>query len=91
MIDEVTKQKYRNLEQQMNNLKNQINDLNEIHKKLIKNMKDTITLNNNIIEKNELNNILKNSSKINDKINNEVMIKIRNSINSKWKKNTYNN
>ena len=83
MIDEVTKQKYRNLEQQMNNLKNQINDLNEIHKKLIKNMKDTITLNNNIIEKNELNNILKNSSKINDKINNEVMIKIRNSINSK--------
>ena len=71
MIDETIKKKYQLLEQQMYNLKEQISKLEEIHDNLEDSMEDTITLNNNIIEKEKLDVIGKKYVSINRELNDE--------------------
>ena len=81
MIDETIKKKYQLLEQQMYNLKEQISKLEEIHDNLEDSMEDTITLNNNIIEKEKLDVIGKKYVSINRELN-DVIFKVRSYINS---------
>lgn len=81
MIDETIKKKYQLLEQQMYNLKEQISKLEEIHDNLEDSMEDTITLNDNIIEKGKLDVIGKKYVSINRELN-DVIFKVRSYINS---------
>ena len=81
MIDETIKKKYQLLEQQMYNLKEQISKLEEIHDNLEDSMEDTITLNDNIIEKEKLDVIVKKYVSINREVN-DVIFKVRSYINS---------
>ena len=81
MIDETIKKKYQLLEQQMYNLKEQISKLEEIHDNLEDSMEDTITLNDNIIEKGKLDFIGKKYVSINRELN-DVIFKVRSYINS---------
>ena len=81
MIDETIKKKYQLLEQQMYNLKEQISKLEEIHDNLEDSMEDTITLNDNIIEKEKLDVIGKKYVSINRELN-DVIFKVRSYINS---------
>ena len=81
MIDEVTKKKYLSLEQDMIKLNQQLDELNNMNKKIIKKMKETIKINNKIIKEEVLTSITNSYSKSKNIISSNIIPSIQNKVN----------
>ena len=81
MIDEVTKKKYLSLEQDMIKLNQQLDELNNMNKKIIKKMKETIKIDNKIIKEEDLKLIPNLYTKSKNVISSNIIPSIHNKVN----------
>ena len=81
MIDEVTKKRYLVLEQDMIKLNQQLDELSNMNKKIIKKMKETIKIDNKIIKEEVLALIPNSYSKSKNIVLSNIIPSIHNKVN----------
>ena len=80
MNDQIIKNKYLTLEQEMIKLTQKIDELSNANKEIIKKIKDTITIDNKIIKENDLNLIANSYLQDKNTITNNIISNIKSKI-----------
>lgn len=73
-------QKYKNLEHQLNIVKNKIMELNKEHDKLLFEIKTNVIINDNVMEEETFNDVVSNYNSIVNEINDVIIPEINNKI-----------
>lgn len=79
-MDKLTKKKYQNLLYDMNNIKNKMNELNNKYTGMINDQKNSLFIDNHIINEDVQNNVNNDNYKIINEINNIIIPSIKNKI-----------
>lgn len=79
-MDKLTKKKYQNLLYNMNNIKNKMNELNNKYTGMINDQKNSLFIDNHIINEDVQNNVNNDNYKIINEINNIIIPSIKNKI-----------
>ena len=80
MNDQIIKNKYLTLEQEMIKLTQKLDELSNANKEIIKKIKDTITIDNKIIKENDLNLIANSYLQDKNTITNNIISNIKSKI-----------
>lgn len=80
MEDEILKQKYRNLRSRLYTIRNKLNDLLDTHNSTYRNLKDSITIDNKLIEEDEFFEMKKSIQETINELNNNVIPNINNKV-----------
>lgn len=79
-MDKLTKKKYQNLLYDMNNIKSKMNELNNKYTEMINDQKNSLFIDNHIIDENIQNTVNNDNYKIINEINNIIIPSIKNKI-----------